>query len=165
MTSISDRSSTAPLWGTAGRLALWMLWLALALTAVGAVLVWVYADVVAGSDGQTAWGWLFLPIVVVAVSLLGSIRALRRGQLSLAAGLTLLPVVLAAIMNVMVDVAVAESTMAREWAMPGQSATTVSLMTRANIIYAVLGACFVLCVLTLLACIVGLVSRRVHPIP
>jgi hypothetical protein len=65
-------------------------------------------------------------------------------------------VVLAAIMNFLVDWAVAWSVYARE------SAPTVPLMPWANIIYSILVACFSLCVLTFVACIVDLVRQKLH---
>jgi hypothetical protein len=155
MNTISDPTRNAPPRGVAARLALWMLWLALALTVVGAVLVFVYARFVPVSDAQSQWTPEFPPILVVAVSLLASIWALRLGHLLLTTGLTLVAAVLAAIMSFLVAFGVGMITSEAGF-------RTTPSPTWVNIIDAVVAACFALCVLAFIACIVSLVRQRLH---
>lgn len=141
---------------TAVRLALGMLWLALVLTAVNAVVIFVYAHLVPVQNAQTAWTPVFSSVLVVAVSLLGSIWALRRGHLLLTTGLTLVSAGLAAIMTFMVSFGAGMIT---------ADSGTIIPSNWVDIISAVAAACFVLCVLTVITCVVALVRQRLHPIP
>lgn len=136
----------------ATRFARWMLSLALVLTALLALLVFVCARSVWVRDAQTTWMPVFPPILVVAISLLGSIWALRREHLLLTTGLALVSAGLASIMTFIVSFGV------------GMIATVTPIsQTWVNSISAVATACFVLCVLTVIACVVALVRQRLRP--
>jgi len=115
-------------------------------------MIFVYAQFVPVRDAQSQWTPVFPPILIVAISLLVGIWASRRGHLLLATILSLVSAALAAIMAFIVAFAVG-------WISSESTSSVATSQTWVNVISALAVACFLLCVLTFITCVVALLSR------
>ncbi|HZU12632.1 MAG TPA: hypothetical protein VFB58_07305 [Chloroflexota bacterium] len=120
--------------GTAVRVALGLLWLAFALTIVGAIVVAGYREFSIPLD-----------VLVVSISFLPSIWALRRGRRWPGVALALLSLVLSTLMNFVEGLTLSEA-----------CTTTCAGVTRVD---AVLAAGLGVSVLAFLACLLAAVRR------
>jgi|SRR5579875_2262967 len=135
----------------AALLTLGVLCLALVLTVADAFLIFVFARLVPVPDPQTAWTPVFPPMLIVAIALLVSIWAVGRRHLLIATGLTVVSAALAAIMAFLVAFGVGMTTSESRAIVP---------WNWVNIISSIAAACFILCVLSVIACVAALVGQR-----